>query len=59
MSKKLKKMSEFDAVIIDDLGYVQQSREDMAVLFTFLADRYEQGSLMIYKKKKIHSYLKK
>lgn len=47
MSKKLKKLSRFDAVIVDDIGYVQQSREEMEVLFTFLADRYEQGSLMI------------
>ena len=34
-------------MIIDDIGYVQQSREEMEVLFTFLADRYEQGSMMI------------
>lgn len=47
LTKKLKKLSGFDAVIIDDLGYVQQSREEMEVLFTFMADRYEQGSLMI------------
>lgn len=47
ITKKLKKLSKFDAVIIDDIGYVQQSREEMEVLFTFLADRYEQGSLMI------------
>lgn len=47
MTRKFKKMSGFDAVIIDDIGYVQQSREEMEVLFTFLADRYERGSLMI------------
>ena len=47
MTRKLKKLSRFDAVIIDDIGYVQQSRIEMEVLFTFLADRYEQGSLMI------------
>jgi DNA replication protein DnaC len=47
LTKKLKKLSRFDAVIIDDIGYVQQSRDEMEVLFTFLADRYEQGSLMI------------
>jgi len=47
ITKKLKKLSKFDAVIIDDIGYVQQSREEMEVLFTFLADRYEQCSLMI------------
>lgn len=47
LTKKLRKLSNFDAVIIDDLGYVQQSREEMEVLFTFMADRYEQSSLMI------------
>ena len=47
MTKQLKKLSRYDAVIIDDIGYVQQSRQEMEVLFTFLADRYERGSLMI------------
>ena len=47
MSKLLKKLSRYDAIILDDIGYVQQSRQEMEVLFTFLADRYERGSLMI------------
>jgi len=47
MAKLLKKLSRFDAIIIDDIGYVQQSRQEMEVLFTFMADRYERGSLMI------------
>ena len=47
MSRLLKKLSRYDAVIIDDIGYVQHSREEMEVLFTFLADRYERSSLMI------------
>jgi DNA replication protein DnaC len=47
MSKVLKKLSRYDAVIIDDIGYVQHSRQEMEVLFTFLADRYERSSLMI------------
>lgn len=47
LTRQLKKLSGFDAVIIDDIGYVQQSREEMEVLFTFLADRYERSSLMI------------
>lgn len=47
MGKLLKKLSRFDAIIIDDIGYVQQSRQEMEVLFTFLADRYERSSLMI------------
>ena len=47
MSKLLKKLSRYDAIIVDDIGYVQQSRQEMEVLFTLLADRYERGSLMI------------
>jgi len=47
MSKVVKKLSRYDAVIIDDIGYVQHSRQQMEVLFTLLADRYERGSLMI------------
>ena len=43
----LKKFSKFDAVFIDDIGYVQQNREEMEVLFTFLADRYERASVLI------------
>lgn len=37
----------FDAIIIDDIGYVQQSRDEMEVLFTFLAERYERRSVII------------
>jgi DNA replication protein DnaC len=47
LTKRLKRFSRFDAIIIDDIGYVQQSREEMEVLFTLLADRYEKASLMI------------
>ena len=47
ITKKLKKFSRYDAVIIDDLGYVQQSREEMEVLFTFLAERYEKKSVLL------------
>ena len=31
-----------DAVIVDDIGYVQQTRDETEVLFTFLAERYER-----------------
>ena len=37
----------FDAVILDDIGYIQQSREEMEGLFTFLSERYERRSVMI------------
>ncbi len=43
----IKKLQKFEALIIDDLGYVQQSREEMEVLFTLLAERYERGSLLV------------
>jgi DNA replication protein DnaC len=29
------------------MGYVQQSREEMEVLFTLLAERYERGSVLL------------
>ena len=32
MKRYIKKLSKFEALIIDDLGYVQQSREEMEVL---------------------------
>ena len=47
LSRVLKKLSRFDVLMIDDIGYVQQSREEMEVLFTLLADRYERGSVML------------
>lgn len=43
----LKKLDRFEAIILDDLGYTQQSREEMEVLFTFLAERYERRSVFI------------
>lgn len=47
LAKVIKKLATFDGLIIDDLGYVQQSREEMEVLFTLLAERYERGSVML------------
>jgi DNA replication protein DnaC len=43
----LKKLDRYEVIILDDLGYVQQAREEMEVLFTFLAERYERKSIMI------------
>jgi DNA replication protein DnaC len=47
LPRLLKGLSKFDAIIIDDIGYVQQNREEMEVLFTLISERYERGSLMI------------
>jgi len=47
LHKVLKRLGAFDGLIIDDIGYVQQSREEMEVLFTLLAERYERGSVLL------------
>jgi DNA replication protein DnaC len=47
LERHIKRLSSFEALIIDDLGYVQQSREEMEVLFTLLAERYERGSVLL------------
>jgi DNA replication protein DnaC len=47
LSRFIKRLGAFETLIIDDLGYVQQSREEMEVLFTLLAERYERGSVLI------------
>ena len=47
LEKELKRLDKFDALIIDDLGYVQQSRDEMEVLFTMLAHRYEHRSVLL------------
>lgn len=43
----IKRLARWEGLVIDDLGYVQQSREEMEVLFTLLAERYERGSVLV------------
>ncbi len=47
LEKTLKRFDSYDVIILDDIGYVQHDRDEMEVLFTFFADRYERRSLMI------------
>ena len=47
LNRVIRKLAYYEALVIDDLGYVQQSREEMEVLFTLLAERYERGSVLI------------
>ena len=47
LEERLRELDKFDAVILDDVGYVKQERDEMEVLFTFLAERYERRSVMI------------
>jgi len=43
----LAKLDRFECVFLDDIGYVQHDRDEMEVLFTFLAERYERRSVAI------------
>ena len=47
LERELRRLDRFGVVVLDDIGYVQQSRDEMEVLFTFLAERYERKSVLI------------
>jgi len=47
LEAELKRLDRYLVVVLDDIGYVQQDREEMEVLFTFLAERYERRSVMV------------
>jgi len=47
LPQELSKLDKFACVILDDIGYVQQDRDEMEVLFTFLAERYDRKSVII------------
>ena len=45
--RMLRKLDNFDLLVIDDLGYLPQGAEESEVLFTLIAGRYECRSLGI------------
>ena len=47
LSRELKRLGRYEGLIIDDLGYIEQTRDDMDVVFTLLAERYERGSVLM------------
>ena len=47
LPQAITRLQRFDAIVIDDIGYVQQSRDEMEVLFHFLAERYERKTVVI------------
>jgi DNA replication protein DnaC len=47
LEKLLRRLDGYGAIIVDDIGYIQQNRDEMEVLFTFLAERYERKSVLI------------
>jgi DNA replication protein DnaC len=47
LPKALRKLDAFELIILDDIGYIKQRPEEVEVLFTLMAERYERRSLMI------------
>jgi DNA replication protein DnaC len=47
LEHELRRLDTYEVLILDDIGYVQQSRDEMEVLFTLLAERYERRSVII------------
>jgi DNA replication protein DnaC len=47
LPQELAKLERFACLILDDIGYVQHDRDEMEVLFTLLAGRYERRSVLI------------
>jgi DNA replication protein DnaC len=47
LSRLLKKLTSYDLLVIDEIGYIQQKKEEMEVLFTLLAECYETTSILL------------
>lgn len=47
LNNLLKRLDHFEAVIIDDISYIPQDRDETDVLFVLLAERYERRSLIV------------
>jgi len=47
LPRALRKLDGFELLILDDIGYVQQEAEEVEVLFTLMAERYERRSMLI------------
>lgn len=47
LPRALRALDAYDVMILDDLGYVQQTPDEAEVLFTLMAERYERRSLVI------------
>jgi len=47
LPRALRRLDAFELLILDDIGYVQQDAEEIEVLFTLMAERYERRSMLI------------
>ncbi len=47
LPRQLRKLDNYDFLLLDDLGYLPQGAEESEVLFTLIAERYERRSLVV------------
>ena len=47
LPQELAQLDRYACLVLDDIGYVQHDRDEMEVLFTLLAERYERRSVAI------------
>jgi len=47
LPRALRKLDAYELIVLDDIGYVQQSADEVEVLFTLLAERYERRSVLV------------
>lgn len=47
LPRALRKLDSFELLILDDIGYIKQKPDEVEVLFTLMAERYERRSLMV------------
>jgi DNA replication protein DnaC len=47
LPRALRKLDNFELLVLDDIGYVQQGASEVEVLFTLMAERYERRSILI------------
>lgn len=47
LKNALDRLSRFDLLILDDMGYVKKSEQETSVLFELINERYETGSILI------------
>ncbi len=47
LNRLMKKLTSYDLLVIDEIGYVQQEKEEMEVLFTLFTWCYESTSILL------------
>lgn len=47
LTRALRKLDAYEVIVLDDIGYVQQGADEIEVLFTLMAERYERRSMLI------------